>query len=100
MGYMRHHAIVVASWKLGLLEAAHAKAESIFKWVSPISPQMVNRFASFFIPPDGSKEGWDESNEGDVERDRFIEWLNTQRYEDGSTALDFVEVQFGDDDGE
>lgn len=98
MGYMRHHAIIVSSWSKDLLEQAHNEASSIFSWVSPISPEAVNCYAAFFVPPDGSKEGWEESNAGDCRRDRFVTWLNSQRYEDGSTPFGWVEVQFCDDE--
>lgn len=98
MGYMRHHTIVVASWDSGSMERAHEKATRIFSWVSPLSPEAVNGYSSFFIPPDGSKEGWQESNEGDENRDRFISWLGQQRHVDNSSNLSWVEIQFGDDE--
>ena len=50
---------------------------------------------SFFIPPDGSKEGWDDSEEGDKSRDRFVGWLRSVREKYG---LSWVEVQYGDND--
>ena len=100
MGYMRHHAIVVTSWDSDILEEAHAKAREIFPYVSPISPPATNGYAAFFIPPDGSKEGWPASDDGDDRRNKFIAWLNEQRFPDGSTVLDWVEVQFGDENGE
>jgi hypothetical protein len=103
MGYMRHHAIVVTgvhydSMGANNIKTAHAKAASIFKWVSPLSPVCMNGFQSFFIPPDGRKEGWDESDEGDRERRCFISYLESIKYEDGSSPVDWIEVQFGDDD--
>ena len=64
MGYMRHHAILVTSWDAKLLASAHAQAVKMFAYVSPISPAFVNGYQSFFIPPDGSKEGWPESDAG------------------------------------
>lgn len=97
MGYMRHHAIVVTSWDSDLIEKAHKAASDSFPWVSPVSEAGVNDYQSFFIPPDGSKEGWDSSDLGDSRRAGYVRWLDSQRYEDGSTALDWVEVQFGDD---
>ena len=96
MGYMRHHAIVVTSWDIASLQHAHDVASGYFDWVSPISPRAMNYYRSFFIPPDGSKEGWEESNDGDDARDQFIEWLELQCYEDGSSCYDWVEVQYGD----
>lgn len=92
MGYMRHNAIIVTSWNKELLGAAHAKAVEIFNSVAPITPPAVNGFVTFLVAPDGSKEGWEGSNAGDAARDELINWLN-------STALDWAEIQFGDDGG-
>ena len=98
MGYMRHHAIIVSSWNDKLVKKARRAAKEIFPYVSPVSQEAVNGYRSFFVPPDGSKEGWEESQLGDRQRAMFIEWLDTQRYEDGSTCLNWVEVQYGDDE--
>lgn len=99
MGYKRHHAIIVTSWDAKELKDAYNTACGIFPIVSNITKMGINNYQSFFVPPDGSKEGWDESNEGDRRRKRFIEYLDQQRYEDGSICLDWVEIQYGDDDG-
>lgn len=98
MGYMRHHAIVVTSGIGDFIEKAHAKAEYCFPWVSPISPSAINGYQSFFVPPDGSKEGWEDSDLGDVNRKLFFEWLESQQYGDDSSPFDWVCVQYGDDD--
>lgn len=99
MGYMRHHAIIVTSWNAALLLKARHEAKRIFTGsVSEIYPGVTNTEDSFFVPPDGSKEGWDESNQGNKERDEFISWLASQRYEDDSSPLAWVEVQYGDGD--
>jgi hypothetical protein len=100
MGYMRHHAIVVSSWKHDLLEEAHALAIELGMSVTNITAEVSNGYRSFLMAPDGSKEGWDESDRGDERRTKLIEWMDAQRYEDSSTALDWVVVQFADDDME
>lgn len=101
MGYMRHHGILVTSCIDNLIEQAHAKAVEICgNRVSPLNTEQVNGYRSFAVFPDGSKEGWDDSDQGDKEREQLKTWLNAQRYEDGSTSLDWVEVQYGDDNGE
>ena len=99
MGYMRHHAIVVTSCNEELLTEAHKKASEIFSQVAPVTPETVNGYVSFLIAPDGSKEGWSHSEQGDKARDAFIKYLEAQRYDDGSISINYVEVQFGDDDG-
>ena len=99
MGYIRHHAIVVTSWS-GEIVTAHVRAITIFgsKQVSRLLPEVINGFQSFLVGPDGSKEGWEDSDDGDALRRMFKEWLGEQVYEDGSSALTWVEVQYGDDD--
>lgn len=98
MGYMRHHAIVVTSWNDKTVIDAHKVAVEIFPWVSPISPEGINGHVSFLIPPDGSKEGWPSSDEGDERRTKFIKWVDAQAYDDGSNSIDYVEVFYGDDE--
>jgi hypothetical protein len=107
---MCHHAIVVTSWKIELLIEAHAEAVALGTrdpgspfgrrlWeVSELTPESTNGYRSFFVAPDGSKEGWDTSDAGDGARQQFIDWLDAQRYEDGSTSLSWVVVAFGEDD--
>ncbi|ATN88863.1 hypothetical protein [Acinetobacter baumannii] len=98
MGYMRHHAIVVTSWDQKLLAEAHAKAVELGACVSPLVNGHINMYQSFLVAPDGSKEGWDTSDEGDAQRAALVEWLDAQRYDDDSTCLSWVEVQFGDEE--
>lgn len=102
MGYIRHHAIIVTSFDEGLIQKAYMMALEIFdpQHVSPVIGPVTNAFYTFFVGPDGSKEGWKTSDDGDERRDRFIVWLDMQRHEDGSTSLDWVEVQYGDDNHE
>ena len=99
MGYIRHHAIIVTSYDSDLIEEAHYKAKKLFKNVSEICDSVMNAYYSFFIPPDGSKEGWEVSNEYDEKRDEFIEWCKSKEYSDGSNPLDYVELFYGDDSG-
>jgi hypothetical protein len=98
MGYIRHHAIAVTTPISELIEAAHEKAKEIFgETVSEIIRSHINGYYSFFVAPDGSKEGWHDSEEGDNNRDVFIEWVNGQAYEDGSNSLAYAEFYYGDD---
>ncbi len=98
MGYIVHHAIVVTTYKDRMARHAHAEAELLGLVVSAIAPSPLNGYSSFCIFPDGSKEGWPESDEGDSQRSRWIEWAKSQAFEDGSSALSWVEVQYGECD--
>jgi hypothetical protein len=98
MGYMRHHAIIVTSWDKPLLKSAYAKANELGMLVTNIVEDTVNSYGSFLVAPDGSKEGWEESLLGETRRAMLIRWLDAQRYDDDSTMIDWVEVQYGDDE--
>lgn len=102
MGYMRHDAIVVTGWKKEQVEEVHNKAKQLCNpLVSEIIEGVSNSQYSFFIAPDGSKEGWEPSDFHEVARDRFISWLDKNtRYEDGSTGINAVAVNFGGDGGQ
>lgn len=115
MGYMRHHAIVVTTYKSELAAEAHKQATALFQsepgvrafngispadMITPVLESPVNGYCSFAILPDGSKEGWADSDVGDTARAEFVKWLESQRYVDGSSPLAWVEVQYGDDEGE
>lgn len=101
MGVISHHFIVVAASYGNFAEEAHRKAVQIFGdpsdgLVSPLSSSVTNGSQSFCIFPDGSKEGWGASDDGDARRDEFIGWLNRQRYSDGSTPYKWAEVEVGE----
>lgn len=100
MGYMRHNAIIVSGSYDDWIERAHIKATDLGMHVTPIVESDLNDIQTFLVIPDGSKEGWAESDDGDKRRSEFRRWLDKQRYEDGSSPLAWVEVQYGDDEGE
>lgn len=105
MGHYRNNSIIVSSHFDDIYEA-HAKATEIFarafgdyipasptSLVSEILESVTNSIKSFFIAPDGSKEGWDTSDRGDAAREELIDWMWTR----GHGYLDWAEIQFGDD---
>jgi hypothetical protein len=100
MGYFRHHAIVVTTPLDDDARVAHAEAVRTFEGtgapgaqVTPLLRPTLNDYVSFAVLPDGSKEGWTESDDGDTARDAFVAYL-------ASRHLSWVEVQFGDENGE
>ena len=104
MGYLRPTAIIVGCWDSGRLGAAHDEALRIFgeaemeSLVSPIVSGIANGEQSFLIGWDGSKEGWEASDRADAARAEFVAYLRSTAHEDGSFALDWVELQYGGDD--
>lgn len=102
MGYMRDHAIVVASWNSDDIQAARRLAEAVGlgDLATPIVARRMNGGGSFAILPDGSKEGWIDSDIGDSQREEFVRCIRKMCHGDGSSNLDWVEVQFADDERE
>lgn len=99
MGYIRHNAIVVTADGNNLarerLNIAYKKAKELFgDLVSEIVDSPWNKHRSFFIAPDGSKEGWEPSNEFDLKRTEFADFLDSLAFEDGSNCIRFVDVAF------
>lgn len=106
MGYMVHHAVLVTSWDAAALADARATAldlygqEGMASLVSAIVPGVENGEATFVVVPDGSKEGWGESQASDRARFAFMQYLHDCRHEDDSSSLQWCEVQYGDERGD
>lgn len=97
MSSVIHHAIVVTSWKEPALVELVALAGKLGATVAGPSAEAINGYRTVVVCPDGSKEGWDDSDNGDAHREKIKSWLNTQRHEDGSSWLEWVEVEYGND---
>jgi hypothetical protein len=106
MGYIKAHTIVVTGGKTSV-KKAHKVAKEIFnkaffkdnpyrKLVSSIVDSKMNETFSFFIAPDGSKEGWETSDIGDEARASLLKELKKIAKD---TGLDYVELFFGEDNG-
>jgi hypothetical protein len=98
MGYMRHHAIIVTGFRHEDLLRALKKAKTLFpkQRISQILKADVNMYETLFISTDGSKEGWAESDAGDLQREAFINWLRCKKQED---CFYWAEVRYTDDEG-
>lgn len=96
MGWIVHDAIIVTSWDWELIDRAHTLAKQNMPYVSDVVTSPINRYRSFFIAPDGSKEGWAESDHGDAMRAAFLKWIDAQAYDDGSSCIDCVAVRYGE----
>ena len=100
MGYIRRHTIAITGTYGDYIEKAHAFAQGTGAQVSSIMQAPINNERTFYVLPDGSKEGWSESIEGDRRREKIVEYLKSFAYDDGSNPIAWVEVFYGDDDGE
>ena len=96
MGYIKHEAVIITATNhykgdgeitypvRDAIEALRAEMpEKIARLLSPMLGVGVNGTYSYCFAPDGSKEGWPDSSEGDEWRERVIqtalkadEWIN------------------------
>jgi hypothetical protein len=110
MGYTRHNAIVVTAAGYAMEGSYGAAAPDVAAFRDSLPEQwrhlvigpvesIVNDYQSFTFLPDGSKEGWKDSDLGDEYRRRFLD-LFSFAYEDGSTPFDVlvVDARFGGDE--
>lgn len=75
MGYIKHQHIIVTGWE-------SKERDAMLKWVAEkgwqewisVSEVMTNGYWSAIIWADGSKEGWDESDQGNARRNEFVSW--------------------------
>lgn len=96
MGHILHHAIIVTGWDIGYFNVACDKAKELGMSVISQDGVGVNGFKTFLVCPDGSKEGWAESDLGDSQRMEFRKWLHTNK---ASLGLEWAEMLYGDDNG-
>lgn len=110
MGYMRHNAIVVVASGYAMdgaygnppVDVDTFRASLPEPWrhlvIGPV-PAVMNRYVTFVFAPDGSKEGWETSDEGDRYRAAFLD-LFSFTYPDGSSPYDVlvVDARFGGDE--
>lgn len=100
MGKIRHHAIIVTgSWIDPHLEIARVEAERIGLRPTHIIRSPWNGCGTVFIPPDGSKEFREESDEFDLFRAEFVGWLREYEEACAEYTFEWAEIQYGDDDG-
>lgn len=98
MGHVTHSCVVVTSWKDGAIPCALAVAREL--GLDALGPVMsrFNAFETMMVLPSGSKRGWPEAIDHDQRLAKFIDWLRSQTYSDGSSWLEWFQANYGKDD--
>ena len=110
MGYVRHNAVIVTAAGYAMEGRYDAPAPDVDafrrslpeKWqhlvIGPVK-SVINDYVTFAFLPDGSKEGWEDSDLGDEYRRQFTA-LFSFAFEDGSTPFNVlvVDARFGGDE--
>lgn len=92
MGFVAHHAIIVTSWEWKHLRRAQREAKRLGMSVTNKIQGPVNAYRSFLIGPDGSKEGWEDSDIGDKRREEWKAFVVREKL-----WVEWVEVNYGSD---
>jgi hypothetical protein len=87
--------IVVTYWKQITLDLAHEMAHKLLLRPTPIVPSGREGWGTFYISPDGSKEGWPESEMWDERRNEFCSFL-----EEECKPVDYVLLAYGGSEGQ
>ena len=98
MGMIQHKALLVTSCDRPKLMKARRKAVKLFDKnnITPITGAGMNGYETFVVVPCGSKLGWEPSQKHHSAMEVFIEFLNEMAYDDGSSPIDYVEVNYGE----
>lgn len=97
----KHKTIVITGFELTKITTVHKKAKEIFKQntfkgfgdlSSLVSEINYGRIYSFFIAPNGAKEGGDRAMSCVNANEEFLDWLD-----EFESFIEYVEIQFGDD---
>jgi len=99
MGYVRHEAMLFEGIRKSV-EALHAdivtmiaKHDLTTQMLGEIR-EVINGYTFFTLYPDGSKEGWGSSNDGDLLRAEIKEHIKRNEI-----YVSWCSVQFSGDDG-
>lgn len=95
MGYIKHDAIVFTAWCEEKAIPVRDKAVEFGLQVTEFVTSNVNAYVTFVVTPDGSKEGWDTSNEGNEARENLLSWVKENKI-----FIDWVHVSYGGDEPE
>jgi hypothetical protein len=100
MGVINHNAVIATTWHEEsfclVRKRIEEKVPQDQQWLFTFTPRVMNGFQTIVLAPDGSNEGWSESDTGDDLREWFIDLLSRHVYEDGSSCWKWIEVGFGE----
>ena len=109
MGYIKHECVITVLYDRDVPEVAeveelrqamaaaseslHPRGSGLENWL--LGPARgINGYTTYVFAPDGSKEGWEDSDIADEFRARFLEIVKRSKW------ADVVHLQLGGDDRE
>jgi hypothetical protein len=109
MRNIKHHSILITGHELKgmqeirmkLLELIKANVEAAngSRMLSEITESLINNYYTIVLYPDGSKEGHETSEDGDILRKKMVEFLVNYNQTHATQPVNYIEFYFGADDG-
>ena len=98
MSNTQHLTLIVSSWDTKILKRARKEAIKIFgrDRVSKSLGGSVEVTKTFMVSPSGSGEEWDDDTKHKLQLLQFANFVDENKYEDGSNKLQYVIVSYGD----
>jgi len=97
MGLHVHTAVIVTSWNHKAISDAIKAAESLDLEVVGPSSGNINSYQTFMIPPSGLSLTSPTSEESSTKLQAFRAYLESAKYDDGSSCLEHVFITYGND---
>lgn len=95
MGLIQHNAMIATTLSVEEFSRVRLAIEARDdRDLFTFNQTKINAYHTIIIPPDGSKEGWDDSDAGDSRRQWLIELIQQGPYIGG--YWDYVDVSFGE----
>lgn len=98
MGTTNHNAIIATTYKDEEIERIKEwrKQHIEYRPYFIFGPRATNNYQTVVLVPDGSNEGWQESDAFDALRRDFVFQLEKGNFEDWSSPWSWIEVGFGE----
>ncbi|MDX2195794.1 MAG: hypothetical protein NW207_05205 [Cytophagales bacterium] len=107
MKNIKHHTIIVTCQEKAETENIRNQIVALYKQkmevktghklITPIFESLINSFFTFYIIPDGSKEGYDASEDGDILRQEVYSLLLTYKSQHPHIYIAYAELSYGGD---
>ena len=99
MSHVEHQSLCITSWDKDVITDCRERIQSIGLKVSEIIKSDVNGYCTFFVPPSGSKAGWDEAKAHLSLIGHAEKIIKDFECEDGSNCIDYIKTVYGDHEG-
>ena len=109
MRNIKHHCVIITTHNIDVIKKIREKVLELFKLnmeagnayklVGEPVESLINNYYTLVIYPDGSKEGHETSEDGDIVRKKVTEVVDEFIKSSKDADISYVELYYGSDDG-